>query len=104
MRPRDAAATLRAVSALRALCLALPHVPTPAEGLRLRRFEALVVSPGSAGPDDIDALLAGWRDWWRRGRIEDLLAMATRLPVALTQGDRRLASYVLAAREASSAL
>ena len=33
----DATAAIRKVSALRALCLRLPHLPTPAEVERLRR-------------------------------------------------------------------
>jgi hypothetical protein len=101
MSVRDAAATLRVVSALRALCLALPHVPTPAELDRLRRFEQLVMSPESAGHDDIEAMVAGWREWWRRDRTDDLLAMANRLPPSLVQQDRRLASYLLGAQEVS---
>ena len=101
MRPRDAAATVRTVSALRALCLALPHVPTPAEAQRLQRFEMLVISPESAGSDDVEAVLAGWREWWRRGRTGEVVAMARRLPAALARQDRRLAPYLLAAGEAS---
>ncbi len=103
MRLSDAEGALRTVAALRALCLALPHVSTPAEARRLKRFEALAASPDSAGRDDLEAVLTGWREWWRQGRADDLLAMGARLPAALVQEDRRLASYLVAAREVSRA-
>jgi hypothetical protein len=97
MTPPDAARALRAVAALRALCLALPHVATPAERARLGRFEALAASPHGARDEDVDTLAAGWRDWWRRGRSDELLRMAGALPPRLIGGDRRLAAYLRAA-------
>lgn len=100
MMPRDAAAALRAVAALRALCFALPHLPTPVETERLGRFEALMAAPGSATDADVEALAAGWRRWWREGRTDRLVRMARELPVGLVERDRRLASFVLAARRA----
>lgn len=99
MSPRDPAERLRSVSALRALCLALPHVPTPAESRRLERFRALAAAPESATLDDRDAIADGWRDWWRAGRVDALLAMAARVPASLVEGDRRLAAYAVAASE-----
>ncbi|HLC40171.1 MAG TPA: hypothetical protein VJO34_00925 [Methylomirabilota bacterium] len=99
MKPEDLTASLRAVAALRSLCLVLPHLPTPAETERLKRFGALMASPGSATPHDVEALVAGWQDWWRSGRIDDLVAMAAELPAGLVQQERRLASYLHAARE-----
>jgi len=98
---RDAARTLRTVSALRALCLRLPHVPTPAEAERLRRFARLVARPEDAGPRDREALTAGWRQWWRQGRWREIAAMARRLPPAIVAGDRTLASYALASEQAA---
>jgi hypothetical protein len=77
---RDAAATLRTVSALRALCLRLPHLPTPAEAERLRRFEWLVQRPEAITPGDADALAAGWRRWWRDGRWREIAGMAASVP------------------------
>ncbi|MBI2015069.1 MAG: hypothetical protein HYS77_05975, partial [Candidatus Rokubacteria bacterium] len=65
MAPPDVSTTLRKVSALRALCLRLPHLPTPGEQALLRRFEALVAAPETAIDADIEALAAGWRRWWR---------------------------------------
>lgn len=101
MKLRDAGPTLRAVSALRTLCASLPHVPTPAEARRLERFATFAVTPGLAGLEDVDTLLAGWRQWWRDGRTGDLLAMASGLAPDLLAADRRLVMYLLAAREAS---
>ena len=98
MTARDVSFALRKVAALRALCLQLPHLPTPAEQERLRRFETLVASPGKATDDDVDALVAGWRRWWRSGRSDFLLAMANGLPAALVERDLRLAGYLQAAR------
>jgi hypothetical protein len=95
---RDVSATLRKVSALRALCLRLPHVPTPAEQERLRRFEALDAAPRAATGADIEALAAGWRRWWLSGRSDLLLAMARKLPAALEERDLRLAGYLQASR------
>ena len=100
MTPRDAATVLRKVSALRMLCLRLPHLPTPAEQERLRRFEGLVATPGAATDADIEALAAGWRQWWRDGRGDALRVMAERLPAGLVERDRRLASYLDAALRA----
>ena len=99
MNGREVGATLRSVSALRALCQSLPHLPTPGELDRMERFATLVVSPGLAGVEDVEAVLAGWRQWWRDGRTGDLLAMARALGPTLVEHDRRLASYALAARE-----
>jgi hypothetical protein len=94
----DAEGAIRKVSALRALCLSLPSVPTPAERARLRRFAELVDAPASATSADVDALAAGWRRWWREGERERLRAMVANVPAALLEADRRLATYACAAR------
>lgn len=99
MTRRDAAAALQKVAALRALCLRLPHLPTPIERERLRRFEALVASPRLTTDADIEALVAGWRRWWREGRRDALCAMAERLPAGIVERDRDLAAYLSAARQ-----
>jgi hypothetical protein len=96
----DATAAIRKASALRALCLRLPHVATPTEMTRLRRFEALADSPVSATGGDVEALVAGWRRWWYEGESERLCAMAARLPAGFVDGDRRLAHYACAAASA----
>jgi len=92
----DATTAIRKVSALRALCLRLPHLPTPAEATRLRRCEALEVSPESATTADLEALATGWRRWWHLGETERLRAMAARVPAGLINSDRRLALYACA--------
>jgi hypothetical protein len=94
----DATRAIRKASALRALCLKLPHVPTPAEMRRLRRFDELAAVPESATADDIEALAAGWRHWWFEGERERLHVMAVRLPAGLIDGNRRLALYAYAVR------
>jgi hypothetical protein len=68
----------------------------------MKRFATLQGTPELAGLEDTETVLTGWRQWWRDGCTDDLLAMASRLPSALVEGDRELASYALAAREASS--
>src|SRR5262249_49646140 len=93
---RDPAARLRSVSALRALCLALPRVPRLAESRRLDRLRALAAAPESATIDDRDALPDGWRDWWRGARIDDPLATAARGAVFFVEDDRRLSSHTVA--------
>lgn len=98
MTARDVSATLRKVSALRALCLRLPHLPTPKEQTLLRRFEILVAAPQTASADDTEALAVGWRRWWREGRRAALRGMAQGLPAGLVERDRRLASYADASR------
>ncbi len=98
VEPRDAEGTLRAVSGLRDLFGALPHLPTEVETQRLRRFESLTESPGSADRNDMEALVAGWRRWWRNGMTKDLVAMASQLPPEVIEHDRRLQSYLEAAR------
>ena len=99
---RDVAATLRRVAALRSLCLELPHLPTPAESARLRRFDVLVRTPRTAVDEDVEAIAAGWRAWWRAGEHGRLVEMAEALPVNLIDGDRRLAMYADAARRSVS--
>ena len=94
----NATAAIRKVSTLRALCLRLPHVPTPAEAELLRRCEALAVSPESATRADVEALAVGWRRWWRLGETERLRAMAARVPAGLIDADRRLATYIAGVR------
>jgi len=95
---QDVAATLRKIAALRSLLVRLPHLETPVEAERLRRFDTLVRSPRSARIRDIDALAAGWARWWRTGQTRQLLAMAESLPEGLVALDRRLAMYREAAR------
>jgi hypothetical protein len=96
MTSDEVAARLATVSALRALCLRLPHIPTPTEIERLKRFDALVPTPESATQRDVEALVAGWSRWWREGRTTKLSHMARRLDAALIDSDRRLASFATA--------
>lgn len=97
----DVTTTLRKVAALRAFARRLPHLETPGEAVRLRRFDVLTVSPGSATPDDLDALASGWARWWRTGQPRQILAHAESLPEGLVAQDRRLAAYAEAARAAT---
>lgn len=92
----DATVAIRKASALRTLCLRLPHLPTPAEVERVRRCETLTASPESATGADVEALAAAWRHWWRLGETERLRVMAARVPAALINSDRRLAQYACA--------
>jgi hypothetical protein len=94
---RDFAARLRAVSELYDLCARLPHLPTPRERALLARFDVLTAFPASVTPADADALAAGWRSWWRAGRVRDIAAMATAIPRGVIDGDHRVATYVVAA-------
>ena len=98
MKPGDVGATIRKVAALRALCLRLPHLPTPREEEWLRRFDVIAATPSSATAGDVDALAAGWRLWWRQGRREAIAAMARDLPASVVDSDRRLAAYACGAR------
>ena len=98
MTPPDVGATFRKVTALRALCLRLPHLPTPREESWMRRFDIIAAAPSSATPDDGDALAAGWRRWWRQGRREAIAVMARALPAGILEADRRLASFACAAQ------
>lgn len=98
MTAADVTAALRKVAALRTLVARLPHVETPTERERLRRFATLVRSPRSTTIQDIDALASGWAHWWRTGRTRQLLAMAESLPEGFVAQDRRLATYLEAAR------
>jgi hypothetical protein len=93
----DATTAIRKASALRALCLRLPHVPTPREIHLLQRFGEVAAAPESATIDELEALVAGWRRWWYQGETECLRAMAARVPAALLYSDRRLALYACAA-------
>ena len=94
---REVASTLRKVSQLRALCLRLPHLPASEERDHLRRFAELVPHPESATARDVDAIAAGWRQWWREERLEALRQMVRATPVALIESDRRLATFAYAA-------
>jgi hypothetical protein len=101
---RSAAAKIRAVARLRDLCRRLPHVATETERRLLDRFHGLRLAPATALPEDVDALAAGWRAWWREQRTRDIAAMADALPPGLVDFDRRLATYALAARLACGAV
>jgi hypothetical protein len=98
VEPQDAEPALCALSGLRELFGALPHLPTEVETQRLRRFDAVAEVPEHADHHDVEAVVAGWRRWWRNGMHKDLVAMAHRLPPGLVEGDRRLSTYLQAAR------
>lgn len=95
---RDVTTVVKKVAALRDFCLALPHLPTESEESRLRRFAELASSPAAVTPDDVTALVAGWRRWWREGRVQAITEFAACLPAGLIENDRDLAMYVVAAR------
>jgi len=92
--PIDVAATIRKVAALRELCLRLPHIATASEMCRLARFTELAAAPAQATSEDVAAIAAGWRQWWREGHKDRIRTMAERLPAGLIEQDRRLASYL----------
>lgn len=96
MTADEVAPRLAAVAALRALGQRLPHLPTPAEIERLRRFEMLVRAPASATASDVDALVAGWSRWWREGNTAELARMVSQIDPALIDADRRLATFATA--------
>lgn len=96
MTDAEVTARLRTVSALRALSLRLPHVPTPAEIALLQDFDALAGMPERATERDVEALAAGWARWWREGRTTELREMTRRVDPALINSDRRLASFAVA--------
>lgn len=98
MTVADVATAVRKVSALRSLCLRLPHVPTPAEAKLLQRFEALVAAPERATAGDVDVTAAGWRRWWRAGRHAELLEMKLRLPPDVIDSGSELPLLAQAAR------
>ena len=75
----------------------LPHVPTPSELELLRRFEALERAPETATGDDVAALTAGWRAWWRNEETARLKDMVARVPRAVIDSDRWLVTYAMAA-------
>ena len=94
---RDIAAALRRVSQLRRLCLSLPHIPTPAEERLLSRFDEISAHPASARKTDVDAIAAGWREWWRTRQVAVIARMARAIDHRLVDGDRRLATLAVAA-------
>lgn len=98
---RSVGETLMTVSALRRLCLTLPHAPTPREVRRLERFERLRRGAASLSGDDVETLRTGLRDCWRSQETGTLLEMAARIPPELLERDRWLQSFVVAARERS---
>lgn len=97
MRVADVAATLRRVSALRSLCLRLPHLPTSTEARLFGRFQAIASTPQRAAVADLDALVVGWRRWWREGRYVRLLEMRSRLPPHVIDCHRGLSGLAQAA-------
>lgn len=98
MTSRDVSPALRKASALRALCLQLPHRPTRIESERLRSFEALVAEPDRVTEADVEVLLVGWRQWWREGDVDALWRMGTKVPLRVIERDRWLSTWWLAAK------
>ena len=90
--------TLTTISALRQLCLTLPHAPTPAEARRLERFERVREGAVPLNEEDVEALRTGLRQCWRSRDTETLRDMAARIPGGLLERDRWLQSFVVAAR------
>ena len=93
--------TLTTISALRRLCLTLPHAATPEEVRRLERFERLRRSAVLLNEEDLEALRTGLRQCWRSRDTQTLRQMAARIPAAFLDRDRWLQSFVVAAREQS---
>ena len=93
---RSAEETLTTISALRRLCLVLPHAPTPEAVRRLERFERLRRGGAPLSDDDIETLRTGFRHCWRRRDAGTLREMAARIPVELLARDRWLQSFVVA--------
>ena len=98
---RSVGETLMTVSALRRLCLTLPHAATPEEVRRLERFERLRRSAVPLNEEDLEALRTGLRQCWRSRDTQTLRQMAARIPAAFLDRDRWLQSFVVAAREQS---
>ena len=94
----DADRAFKKASELRRLCLSLPHLSTPAEQRRLERFDGIVLAPGSATHHDVGAIVAGWRNWWRAQRFQDIERMASELPPDIVDRDRDLAMFAVAVR------
>lgn len=88
---------------LRVLKRRLPHIPTEQEERLLARFEELTACPSAATAVDVEALVVGWRTWWREKRIADITAMADLISREIVARDRWLATYALAARIAAQA-
>ena len=94
---RSVGDTLTTISALRRLCLALPHAPTPDEARRIERFERLRQAAAPLGQEDIDDLRTGLRHCWRSRDAGTLRDMAARIPAEFLDRDRWLQSFVVAA-------
>ena len=95
---------LSAISALRRLCLSLPHASTSGEVQRLERFERLREGAVSLNEEDLEALRTGLRQCWRSRDTQTLRQMAARIPAAFLDRDRWLQSFVVAARERSKSI
>lgn len=100
-QPADAESRLRRAAALRTLCRRLPHLPTPAEEARLRRYEELRRAPHEATLQDTPAVVAGWEALWRSGSPAGILEVGRALPPELVARDRRLQSLLVAAQTAA---
>lgn len=94
---------MRRISALRTLCLTLPHAPTPEEVRQLARFERLREACVPLGEEEIAALRAGLRHCWRSGNAGTLAEMVERIPRELLDRDRWLQSFSVAAQALSAA-
>lgn len=99
---RSVGDTLTTISALRRLCLTLPHAPTPDEARRIERFERLHQAAAPLGQEDIDALRTGLRRCWRSRDAGTLLDMAARIPAEFLDRDRWLQSFMVAAQSLSA--
>ena len=89
-----------------ALCLLQlfsPDAETWGERDLLPRFDVLVATPQAATPDDIEALLVGFRQrCWAGKPSREILQMAYGLPANLIEQSPALAAYVRAIQVASA--
>src|SRR5437867_1671144 len=84
-------------TALRALCVRLPHLATEDERRELELFTTLATDPRSVTENDVRALVAGWSAWWRQGPVDRICGMADQIPADLHMSMRELATLSTAA-------
>jgi len=96
--PREIGDIIRQTADLRRLCLSLREAKNrEGEAALLAEFERAVSEPKGPSAMDPQVLRAGFKELWRRGQYDQIVAVGRRLPEDLLGADETVLMYYLCA-------